>query len=82
MNKLVKASELVNLAIEDREAFLSRKFTGKYNSNVSTNPADARWHTHQDSIAIDKLMKIVTARSSQETFARFARWSASDKTAF
>ena len=60
MNKLVKASELVNLAIEDREAFLSRKFTGKYNSNVSTNPADARWHTHQDSIAVDTLMKIVT----------------------
>ena len=60
MSKLIKASELVNLAIEDREAFLNRKFTGKYNTNISTNPAHARWHTHQESIAIDKLMKIVT----------------------
>ena len=60
MNKLVKASELVNLAILDRDAYLSREFTGEYNGNVSTNPAHARWHTHQDSMAIDTLMKIVT----------------------
>lgn len=60
MNKLIKASEVVNLAILDREKFLDRKFTGKYNGNKTEDPAHARWHTHQDSIAIDTLMLIVT----------------------
>ena len=60
MNKLIKASEVVNLAILDREKFLDRKFTGKYNGNKTEDPAHARWHTHQDSIAIDTLMLMVT----------------------
>ena len=60
MNKLIKASEVVNLAIVDRDKFLDRKFTGKYNGNKTEDPAHARWHTHQDSIAIDTLMLMVT----------------------
>jgi len=60
MNKLVKASELVNLAILDRDEFLSREFTGKYNGNKTEDPAHARWHTHQDTLGIDVLMQVVT----------------------
>lgn len=59
MNKLVKASELVNLAIADRDAYLDRKFNGK-NINITKDPSHARWHTHQDALGIDVLMKVVT----------------------
>ena len=59
MNKLKKASELVNLAILDRESFLNREFEGK-NSNITTDPSKSRWHTHQHAIAINTLMKLVT----------------------
>ena len=58
-NKLVKASELANLAITDYEAFRSRPFAGK-NTNVTEHPKLAKKHTHQMAIAIDTLMKIVT----------------------
>ena len=58
-NKLVKASELANLAITDYEAFRSRPFAGK-NTNVTEHPNLAKKHTHQMAIAIDTLMKIVT----------------------
>ena len=59
MDKLKKASELVNLAILDRESFLNREFEGK-NSNITTDPSKARWHTHQLAFAINTLMKLVT----------------------
>ena len=59
-NKLVKASELANLAITDYEAFRSRPF-GEKNTNITEDPKLAKKHTHQMAIAIDTLMKIVTA---------------------
>ena len=59
MNKLIKASELVNLAILDRESFLNRNFEGE-NNNITTDPSKAIWHTHQHAIAINTLMKLVT----------------------
>ena len=59
MSKLIKASELVNLAILDRESFLNRKFEGK-NNNITTDPSKAIWHTHQHAIAINTLMRLVT----------------------
>ena len=59
MDKLKKASELVNLAILDRESFLNREFEGK-NSNITTDPSKAIWHTHQLAFAINTLMKLVT----------------------
>ena len=59
MNKLIKASELVNLAILDRKSFLNRKFEGE-NNNITTDPSKAIWHTHQHAIAINTLMKLVT----------------------
>ena len=58
-NKLVKASELANLAITDYEAFRSRPF-GEENFNITEDPKLAKKHTHQMAIAIDTLMKIVT----------------------
>jgi hypothetical protein len=57
-NKLVKASEVVNLAITDYETFRSRPFSGDWSG--SSNPKDAKKHTHQMAFAIDTLMKIVT----------------------
>ena len=60
MNKVIKASEVANLAIVDREAFLSRELPKKYyNKNHSTDPKHARWHTHQDAIGIGVLMELV-----------------------
>ena len=59
MSKLIKASELVNLAILDRKNFLNRKFEGE-NNNITTDPSKAIWHTHQHAIAINTLMKLVT----------------------
>ena len=59
MNKLIKASELVNLAILDRESFLNRNFEGE-NNNITTDPSKAIWHTHQHAVAINTLMKLVT----------------------
>jgi len=59
LSKLIKASELVNLAILDRESFLNREFDGE-NNNITTDPSKAIWHTHQHAIAINTLMKLVT----------------------
>jgi hypothetical protein len=56
--KLVKASEVANLAITDYETFRSRPFSGDWVG--SSNPKDAKKHTHQMAFAIDTLMKIVT----------------------
>jgi tetratricopeptide (TPR) repeat protein len=58
-NKLVKAAEVVNLAITDWDKFKSRKFSGE-NHNAINDPNNAMKHTHQFAIAIDTLMKIVT----------------------
>ena len=59
-NKLLKAGELANLAITDYEAFRSRPF-GEKNTNITEDPKLAKKHTHQVAIALDTLMKIVTA---------------------
>ena len=58
-NKLVKAAEVVNLAIIDWDKFKSRKYDGNQ-SNAINDPNNAMKHTHQYAIAIDTLMKIVT----------------------
>ena len=58
-NKLVKAAEVVNLAIIDWDKFKSRKYDGNQ-SNAIEDPKNANKHTHQYAIAIDTLMKIVT----------------------
>jgi len=56
--KLVKASEVANLAITDYETYRSRPFSGFWSG--SSNPKDAKKHTHQMAFAIDTLMKIIT----------------------
>jgi hypothetical protein len=55
--KIVKASNLVNLAITDKVKFRSRAktFTGK-TRNAINDPSKAIPHTHQMAIAIDTLM--------------------------
>jgi len=58
-DKLVKASEIANLAITDYDTFRNRPFTGKV-SNVSEDPKDAKKYTHQVAFALDTLMKIIT----------------------
>jgi len=57
-NKLVKASEVANLAITDYETYRSRPFSGGWSG--SSNPKDAKKHTHQMAFAIDTLMKVIT----------------------
>ena len=57
--KLIKASEVVNLAITDWDKFKSRKYTGGKIANFI--PKDhAIKHTHQYALAIDTLMQIIT----------------------
>ena len=59
--KIVKASNLVNLAITDKAKFRSRAktFTGK-TRNAINDKNKAIPHTHQMAIAIDTLMLEVT----------------------
>ena len=58
-NKLVKASEVANLAITDYDKFTSRKHSG-IQDNAIEDPKNARKFTHPGAWGIDTLMKIVT----------------------
>jgi len=58
-NKLVKASEVANLAITDYDKFTSRKYNGTQ-SNAIEDPKNAVKFTHPGAWGIDTLMKIVT----------------------
>jgi len=58
-NKLVKASEVANLAITDWDKFKSRKYSG-IQDNAIEDPKNARKFTHPGAWGIDTLMKIVT----------------------
>ncbi len=57
--KLVKASEVTNLAITDWDKFKSRKYDGNQ-SNAIEGENNAMKHTHQAAFALDKLMQIIT----------------------
>jgi len=57
--KLVKASEVANLAITDWDRFKSRKYSGTQ-QNMISNKNNAIKHTHQMAISLDALMKLVT----------------------
>ena len=59
LNKLVKASEVTNLAITDWDKFKSRKYAGA-NHNAIEEPENARKRTHEMAFGLDILMKIVT----------------------
>ena len=58
-NKLVKASEVTNLAITDWDKFTSRKYSGTQNNSISSKDS-ARMHTHHMAFALDTLMKVIT----------------------
>ena len=59
IKKLKKAAEVLNLGITDYEKYASRKFDGDQNNN-QYKKKNARMHTHQDALAIDTLMEIIT----------------------
>ena len=58
-NKLVKASEVTNLAITDWDKFKSRQHT-EIPFNAILDSKNAAKHTHQQAFALGTLMKIVT----------------------
>ena len=59
IKKVTKAAKVLNLGIKDYEKFSSRKYDGdQLNNNYKKK--NARMHTHQNAIAIDTLMKLVT----------------------
>ena len=59
IKKVTKAAKVLNLGIKDYEKFSSRKYDGdQLNNNYKKK--NARMHTHQEAIAIDTLMKLVT----------------------
>ena len=49
----------LNLGITDYKKFASRKFDGDQNNN-QYKKKNARMHTHQDALAIDTLMEMIT----------------------
>ena len=59
IKKVTKAAEVLNLGITDYEKYASRKFDGDQNNN-QYKKKNARMHTHQDALAIDTLMEIIT----------------------
>ena len=59
IRKVTKAGEVLNLGITDYEKFASRKFDGDQNNN-QYKKKNARMHTHQDALAIDTLMEMIT----------------------
>ena len=59
IEKVTKASEVLNLGIIDYDKFSSRKYSGEQTNN-QYKIENARKHTHQDALAIDTLMKKVT----------------------
>ena len=58
-NKLVKASEVANLAITDWDKFTSRKYSGTQHNKISSKDSP-RLHTSDESFALDTLMKVIT----------------------
>ena len=59
LKKVTKASEVLNLGIIDYEKYTSRKHDGDQKNN-KYKKKNARMHTHQEALAIDTLMKMMT----------------------
>ncbi len=59
ITKVTKASEVLNLGITDYEKYSSRKYDGDQNNN-KYKKKNARMHTHQEALAIDTLMEMMT----------------------
>lgn len=58
--KLIKSSEVANLAILDWEKFKERKYTDGENLNKISDPKNAIKHSHQEAYSLSKLMELVT----------------------
>ena len=72
INKITKAAEVLNLGITDYQSFSSRKFDGKQKNN-QYKKHNARKHTHQDALAIDTLMEIVTGIKLEKDITYLAK---------
>ena len=59
IKKVTKTAKVLNLGIKDYEKYTSRKYDGEQLNN-NYKKKNARMHTHQNAIAIDTLMKLVT----------------------
>ena len=59
MNKIINAAKVLNLGINDYDEFSSRKFDGEQKNN-QYKKHNARKHTHQEALAIDTLMEMIT----------------------
>ncbi len=59
IKKVTKAAEVLNTGITNYEKFASRKYDGEQ-SNNQYKKKNARMHTHQDALAIDTLMEMIT----------------------
>ena len=72
INKITKAAEVLNLGITDYESFSSRKYDGEQKNN-QYKKHNARKHTHQDALAIDTLMEIVTGIKLEKDITYLAK---------
>ena len=72
MNRITKAAEVLNLGITDYESFSSRKYDGKQ-KNIQYKKHNARKHTHQEAIAIDTLMEMVTGIKHEKDITYLAK---------
>ena len=59
IKKVTKSAEVLNLGILDYEKYSSRKFD-EFQKNNNYKKKNARMHTHQEAIAIDTLMEMIT----------------------
>ena len=72
MNRITKAAEVLNLGITDYESFSSRKYDGKQKNN-QYKKHNARKHTHQEALAIDTLMEMVTGIKHEKDITYLAK---------
>ena len=72
MNRITKAAEVLNLGITDYESFSSRKFDGEQKNN-QYKKHNARKHTHQEALAIDTLMEMVTGIKLEKDITYLAK---------
>ena len=72
INKITKAAEVLNLGITDYESFSSRKYDGEQKNN-QYKKHNARKHTHQEALAIDTLMEMITGIKLEKDITYLAK---------
>ena len=72
MNKIINAAKVLNLGITDYDEFSSRKFDGEQKNN-QYKKHNARKHTHQEALAIDTLMEMITGITLEKDITYLAK---------